>query len=130
MRIEFHVYLTFQTAGIITATLLMFIPLAFLLPSSLHCPFVSAPCGFVRARVCVGVHVCMCVCVCMLELQIKPKLSCFDCSVRVPAAQGPSAEEHTHTQTHTSSHSAPFQSLCAPSPLLFLLSGVGNSREN
>ena len=38
---------------------------AFFLPSSLHCPFVSAPCGFVRVCMWACMSVCVCVCVCM-----------------------------------------------------------------
>ena len=40
--------------------------LAFFLLSSLHCPFVSAPCGFVCERSCfLCVCVCVCVCACL-----------------------------------------------------------------
>lgn len=106
--IEFQVYLTFQTAGIITAVL-MSPCFVFLLP----------PCTVLLSQPCVEY---VCVSVCMLELQIKPKLSCFDCSLRVPAAQGPSAERRTHARScSVALHS---------SSAAVLLSGAGISKGN
>lgn len=104
MDIEFHVYLTFKTTGIITAVhcrcsfLVCFLPALF--TSSV---LLSKPCVDVCVCVfaCVRVRICVYLCVCMLELQIKTKLSCFDCSLREPAAQGLLAEEKTHTHAHT-----------------------------
>lgn len=126
--IKFQVYLTFQTAGIIT-TVHLWCPLPLSLSSSLPhftFPLVSPMWIGVCVRVCE--HVFQFVCVCMLELQIKLKLSCFDCSLRVPAAQGPSAVQRTHTLALP--HIGPVSVTRRCFSLAFLLSGVGNSSGN
>lgn len=106
MDIEFHVYLTFKTAGIITAVqcwcsfLVCFLPALFTSSVLLSQPRVDV-CVCVCVFSCMHVRIWVYLCVCMLELQIKTKLSCFDCSLREPAAQGLLAEEKTHTHAHT-----------------------------